>query len=77
MELLRRSMNLLIPVYVLIKMKIILCIRCYRSDPIPAGQKSPDPTESGTSPLEKTGIFFLFDLTKGGNDFFSLELLWI
>ena len=38
----RRSLNLLILVYILFK--IILYIRCYRKDPDPAAQKSTDPT---------------------------------
>ena len=45
---------------ILSKMEIILYTRCYRSDPDPVrkvpdpdptGQKSPDPTGSGSSPL--------------------------
>ena len=38
----RRSLNLLILVYILFKMKIVLYIRCYRSDPDPE-KKVPDP----------------------------------
>ena len=58
-----RSLNLLILVYILFKMKIILYVHCYRQDPLkkvtypdPRAQKSTDPTGSGSSSLVITKI---------------------